>query len=64
MRSLLQRKFENIPEFREALMNTKGKGITHPVKDYFWGKWQMKGRDKFSELLFELRDNENDQSGK
>ena len=57
MRSLLQIKFDTIPDFQHALLNTRGKLITHPVRDSFWGKWQNKGRDKFSELLMELRDN-------
>ena len=64
MRALLQIKFDDIPEFKEELLNTKGKLITHPVKDSFWGRWNMQGRDKFAELLMNLRDNPHKETGR
>ena len=64
MKALLQVKFDSIHEFKEELLSTKGKLITHPVKDNFWGRWNMQGRDKFAELLMNLRDNLHKETGK
>jgi len=49
MREILEAKFEQVPEFREALLATRGRKIVHPVGDTFW-------KEKFPELLMDLRD--------
>ncbi len=46
MHDILKAKYEQVPEFKEAL--DKSGVITHPVQDKFW-------KDKFPELLNELK---------
>ena len=47
MKEIIQAKFEQVPEFRDALLDTDE--IEHPVHDRFWSV-------AFPEILMEVRD--------
>lgn len=56
MKRLLKIKFAMIPEFRNTLLSTEGRTLTHPLEDDFWGHLHGRGQDMFARLLMELRD--------